>query len=150
MDQEPGIVQAAAAPVAVIRRSTTFEAWPRQWRTDLDAIWAAAKAGKITKPGRNVMIYRPRGAGNLDTECGVEVPAVFEGSGDVVCSATPSGRAAHAVHRGQFENVRATHAAVEDWCRANGHKLAGVVWEVYGHWNDDQSQLRTDVFHLLA
>ena len=27
--------------------------------------------------------------------------------------------------------------------------LAGPNWEVYGHWHDDPSQLRTDVFYLL-
>ena len=43
------------------------------------------------------------------------------------------------------EANRAIHA----WCRANGRQTAGPSWEVYGHWNPDPAQLRTEVYHLL-
>ena len=35
------------------------------------------------------------------------------------------------------------------WCRANGHRMTGTCWEVYGDWFDDWAQVRTDVFYLL-
>jgi hypothetical protein len=38
--------------------------------------------------------------------------------------------------------------------QANDHTLAGPQWEIYGHWlpewNKDPSQIRTDVYYLLA
>jgi len=39
---------------------------------------------------------------------------------------------------------------VIEWCRSQGHRLSGTRWEVYGHWTDDPSKLRTDVYYLLA
>ena len=36
---------------------------------------------------------------------------------------------------------------------ARGYRLAGVNWEIYGHWleewNKDASKIRTDVFYLV-
>jgi hypothetical protein len=34
--------------------------------------------------------------------------------------------------------------------RAKGAELAGPTWEEYGDWNDDPSQLRTDVFVVVS
>jgi effector-binding domain-containing protein len=46
------------------------------------------------------------------------------------------------------------HNAIRRWCASNGHTLSGPNWEVYGHWQDawniHPSQLRTDVYYLLA
>jgi DNA gyrase inhibitor GyrI len=45
------------------------------------------------------------------------------------------------------------HVAVY-WCQANGHRLAGPSWEIYGHWlpewDANPSRIRTDLYHLLA
>jgi hypothetical protein len=35
------------------------------------------------------------------------------------------------------------------WCRTHGRRVAGPSWEIYGHWTEDESRLRTDVYHLL-
>ena len=55
---------------------------------------------------------------------------------------------------GPYSGLGAAHGAVRDWCRAGNHRLAGPSWEIYGHWqrewNDDPSQIRTDIFYLLA
>jgi hypothetical protein len=35
-------------------------------------------------------------------------------------------------------------------CKFDHHyTLAGPNWEIYGDWNDQPDQLRTDVFYLL-
>ena len=72
--------------------------------------------------------------------------------GRVVASALPAGRAATTVARGapSPEGIAAAHAAVVDWCDANGHARTGVRWEVYDHWRDDPDAFETAVFWLLA
>lgn len=41
------------------------------------------------------------------------------------------------------------YAALEQWCKDNGRRPAGVSWEVYGDWDDDPVRRRTDVYFLL-
>jgi effector-binding domain-containing protein len=67
----------------------------------------------------------------------------------VICSSTPAGLVATAVHLGPYNRLGEAHAAVHKWCADHGHVLAGPSWELYGHWTDDPAQLRTDVFWLL-
>lgn len=31
----------------------------------------------------------------------------------------------------------------------SGRRRTGTRWEVYGHWVEDETQVRTDVFYLL-
>jgi hypothetical protein len=40
-------------------------------------------------------------------------------------------------------------AALESWCRDNGRHPAGANWEVYGDWDEDPANVRTDVYMLL-
>jgi effector-binding domain-containing protein len=100
--------------------------------------------------GRNVMVY-------LDdaptVEVGVELDgALAEPSGRIVTSALPEGRAATTVARGapSPEGIAAAHAAVIEWCDANGHARTGVRWEVYDHWRDDPDSFETAVYWLLV
>ncbi|WP_395739374.1 hypothetical protein [Prosthecobacter sp.] len=44
-------------------------------------------------------------------------------------------------------------AVIRRFCADQGHRLTGVSWEIYGHWdeswNKDASKIRTDVFYQL-
>ena len=64
------------------------------------------------------------------------------------------GTVASVTHLGPYGGLGAAHQAIHDWCRANNHRTAGPSWEIYGHWKDewnaDPSQIRTDVFYLVA
>jgi effector-binding domain-containing protein len=70
-----------------------------------------------------------------------------------VASATPAGPAATVTHFGAYNRMGPAHAAILEWCKAKGHRLAGPSWEVYGHWqqewNDNPSLIQTDIFYLL-
>jgi effector-binding domain-containing protein len=87
--------------------------------------------------------------GEIDVECGVEISQPFQGDGRVFCSETPAGLVATTTHWGTYKNLHQAHAAIGSWCEKNGYLTALVNWEVYGHWVDDPSKLRTDVFYLL-
>ena len=74
--------------------------------------------------------------------------------GNTLIATTPAGTVAWTTHVGPYTSLGAAHDAVAQWCRANGHRLAGPNWEIYGHWqnewNNNPSRIRTDVFYLLA
>jgi effector-binding domain-containing protein len=85
----------------------------------------------------------------MNIEVGVEVFQPFAGNGRVVCSSIPAGVVATAAHFGPYHRLGEAHDAVLKWCAAQGHALAGLSWEVYGHWDEDPAKLRTDVYWLI-
>jgi effector-binding domain-containing protein len=132
-------------PVAVVRRQATPNALSTVVPEACGIVWNALKALQI-KAGRHVAIYWD---GQINLEVGVEVAESFSGSGPVVRSSTPAGRVLTTAHFGPYDRLAEAHEAIRNWSERHQHALAGPNWEIYGHWNDDPSQLRTDVFYLL-
>jgi effector-binding domain-containing protein len=91
----------------------------------------------------------PTEYGEVNIEIGIEIVREFEAICDVACSATSAGTEATLVQTGSDSALPASLRAVIEWSRKNGRRLAGVSWEVYGDWNDDPAQWRTEDFHLL-
>jgi effector-binding domain-containing protein len=148
MEQAVSIVTTSATPTAVVRETTTWERYPSLWGELLGEVWAFVRSADL-RAGRNVMLYEDDVP---NVEVGVEVDGAFAGGGRVVASALPAGRAATTVHRGEPspDGLAAAHAAVVDWCEANGQARTGVRWEVYDHWRDDPSTFETAVYWLLT
>ncbi len=107
------------------------------------------KAGHVRQNGQNVMVYRSREDGRVDIECGIEAAQRFEAVGGVRYSETPTGRAVTRAHIGPYEELGTSHRAVVEWSRANGYRLTGTRWEIYGDWHEDPRQPRTDIFYLV-
>jgi effector-binding domain-containing protein len=137
-------------PVAVIRRHARASELSRLVPECCGLVWNAVRAQQV-KAGRHVAIYWD---GSIRLEVGVELFGPFMERDDVVISSTPAGLTAWTTHFGPYGRLGAAHDAVRGWCTANGHRLAGPSWEIYGHWidawNADPSQIRTDVFHQIA
>ena len=139
-----------SVPLAVIRRQAMRADLPRVVPECCGRVWDVVRAQQ-TKAGRHVAIYWD---GSIRLEVGVELHGAFVDDGEVVRSATPAGAVASTTHLGPYGGLGAAHAAVRQWCAANGHTLAGPNWEVFGHWlrewDDDPSRIRTDVYYLLS
>jgi hypothetical protein len=131
MEQAVSIVTTSATPTAVVRETTTWERYPSLWGELLGEVWAFVRGADL-RAGRNVMLYEDDVP---NVEVGVEVDGAFA-PGDRG-EPSPGGLAA-------------AHAAVVDWCEANGHARTGVRWEVYDHWRDDPSTFETAVYWLLT
>ena len=117
----------------------------------LDQVYALAKAGAIHLDGKNVFLYRwvAERPDELDVDFGVGVIEPFTAVNGVQPTLLPAGEVATTTHWGSYANLRLAHNAVSEWCRANGRRQTGISWEVYGHWTNIESQLRTDIFYLL-
>jgi effector-binding domain-containing protein len=141
--------QADGIPLAVIRGQAKQSELSRVVPDWCGRVWSALRAQQL-RGGRNVAIYWDAA---IRLEVGVEMPGAFAEQGGVVRSATPAGMVASITHFGPYAGLGAANAAIRNWCRANGHALAGPSWEIYGHWKSewdaDPSQIQTDVFYLL-
>lgn len=137
-------------PIAVLRREVPASALSRVVPECCGLVWKALRA-QSAQAGRNVAVYWD---GAIRLEAGVEVMGPFTEQDGVVRSATPGGRVAVVTHLGPYGGLGQAHAAVRDWAKTNGHRLAGPNWEVYGHWQDawnaNPSLIRTEVCYQVA
>jgi hypothetical protein len=104
MHREIAIVEARPRPRAAVRVTTVLSKWPAQFRSALDKVYEAVKAGKVRQSGHNVMVYHPHGDGRVDIECGVETAAECEPISDIVYCETPSGLAVTTAHIGPMSS----------------------------------------------
>lgn len=143
--------EVAAAPRAVagVRAQVPRGRVAQEFGRHLDQVYAAERAGAVQLDGQNIFIYRAATADELAVAFCVGVMAPFAAVGAVEPLQTPHGVAAMTTHVGDYGRLGEAHAAVLAWCRANTRSLAGPSWEVYGHWNADPAQLRTEVYYLL-
>ncbi len=140
---------AGARALAGVRASVLRGQVGAQFGVHLDQVYAAQRAGAVQLDGQNVFVYRAGPGNDLLVEFCVGVKAPFAAIGSVVPIMTPSGMVATTTHWGDYGILGNAHAAVLAWCRAHDRVLAGPSWEVYGHWSDDPSKVRTDLFYLL-
>jgi effector-binding domain-containing protein len=147
MQYEVTVLDVVARPTAVVAATTSWPKFPTLWGQLLGEVWGCLREGGIFRGCRNIMLY-------LDDRPSVEVGVLLDQpcplTGRVVASALPAGTAAMTVHRGPFGEVGSAHDAVVRWCGANGRKLTGTRWEVYGPHNDDPAQQWTEVYWLLS
>jgi effector-binding domain-containing protein len=151
MDYQISIKESQPTYTAVIRSRVRPEELSKFVQAACGEVWSFARSAGLSKPGRHVALYLGDAQGSV--EVGVEVSERFTGNDRVQCSQLPAGRVATAVHLGPYGRLGAAHAAIREWCALHGHRLSGVLWEIYGHWqeswNADPSKIRTDVFYLL-
>jgi len=147
MPYDVKLVHVPATPLLVVRRSALQSQISKVVPDACGVVWDFIRRNDISPRGRNVAVYLNS---NIDMEVGVEVTANAVGDADVILSATPAGTVAMATYWGDYRGLHAAHQAIVQWCDANQHRRAGPSWEIYGHWSDDPSKVRTDVFYLLA
>jgi effector-binding domain-containing protein len=137
-------------PIAVMRRKASLPELPKVIPATCGQVWNAIKAQHITGAGRHIAVYLDD---EMNLEVGVELEGPIHAQDPLIASATPAGQVATTVHFGPYQRLPEAHRAIRQWCGNNGHALAGPNWELYGHWidawNNDPSQIRTDIYYLL-
>ncbi len=132
MTAEVTVMTVEPTPTAVVAAATTWAEFPATWGPMLDQVWSFLRGGApagLYQRGHNIMLYKDDVP---HVEVGVQVSGSFDPSGPVVPSALPGGLVATATHTGPVAKIGGTHQAVRDWSQANGYRLAGPHWEVYG------------------
>jgi effector-binding domain-containing protein len=145
----PVIVEMPPTILASVTGRVARAELPRRVPEMLGEVWAFLKTAPVKAAGHNVCIYRRPDATGIELEAGVQVSGEFESQPRVVCSRTPSGRAAHVVHLGPYHQLGRAHDALIAYCDAQGFPV-GAHWEVYGDWEEDPQKLRTDVYRAIG
>ena len=138
------------APTAVVAAATTWAEFPKMWGPMLDRVWSFLRGPApdgLYEQGHNVMLYTDDVP---NVEVGVHVSGSFGPAGHVVASALPGGLVATAIHTGPIAQIGDTHQAVREWSKANGYRLAGPHWEIYGDPHPSTGDFDVDVFWSLV
>jgi effector-binding domain-containing protein len=137
-------------PIAVVRRQATLAELKTVVPEACGTSWNLLKKVGL-KGGRNIAVYLDCNIqGGINIEVGQEVDAPFASTDELFCSATPAGEIITTAHVGTYSQLADAHQALRQWAADHQRSLAGPNWELYGHWTDDVTQLRTDVFYLLV
>ena len=80
--------------------------------------------------------------------CGIGVSRPLPGDGQVEASELPGGAAVTTMHRGRYEALGASWAALQRWVEDNGKVPTEAPWELY--WTDpgtvkDPAEWRTEI-----
>lgn len=146
------VVRLEPRPTAVVSVTTTWAEFPGLWVALLEEVYEFVRPRPDLATGiggelwQNVMLYKDD---RPQVEVGVLASGSFEPQGRVIASELPGGTVATALHRGDYARLGETHDAVRDHIAATGRAPAGPLWEIYGHWRADPSELETQVFWLL-
>jgi effector-binding domain-containing protein len=137
-------------PTAVVMAATTWAEFPKMWGPMLDKVWTFlrgnAPAG-LHKQGHNIMLYKDDVP---NVEVGVQVSRRFDPVGEVVPSSLPGGLVATATHTGPAGPIARTHDVIREWSQANGHRLAGPRWEIYGDPDPATGRFDVELFWSLV
>jgi effector-binding domain-containing protein len=139
--------------LAAVQRTAAPREVPNAFRPALDLVWTFLRKHQgLRTDGHNVFLYHhgARPDAGMPIDFGVEVTRRFEPEGEVRCIETPAGKAATVVHRGPYGGLPQAHAALHDWCGANGHTIGAFSLEIYGDWSDDPRQLETTIQYVLG
>ena len=151
MEYDIRLEQHSGQPLAVVRLRARLQELARVIPDACGKVWSVIKAQQVNGAGRHVAVYWDD---QINLDVGVELATPFEGSGEVVGSATPTGPVARTTHYGPYGKLNEAHETIRMWCGENQFKLAGPSWEVYGHWKDewkaDPTKICTEVFYLLS
>jgi effector-binding domain-containing protein len=140
----------APTPTAVVAAATTWAEFPKVWRPMLDKVWSFLRDDApegLYQQGHNMMLYKDDVP---NVEVGVQVRGSFAPAGFVVASALPGGLVATATHTGPVATIGDTHQAVSEWSTANGYRLAGPRWEIYGDPDPATGDFDVEVFWSLV
>jgi effector-binding domain-containing protein len=147
------VEEAAARPMAAVRRRVMVGEVGAAWRPALDKVWAFLRRHEgLRTDGHNIFLYHhpTRQGGPMEVDFGVEVSRAFEGEGEVAFIRTPAGHVASTVHVGSLEGLADAHRAIDFWRAAHGREPGGWSWEIYGDPGDDPDVLEVQVVYLLT
>jgi effector-binding domain-containing protein len=150
MTAEVTVKTVEPTPTAVVAAATTWAEFPQMWGPMLDTVWSFLRGDApdgLYDHGHNIMLYQDDVP---NVEVGVQVSGSFATAGEVVPSALPGGLAATATHTGPITKIGDTHQAVCEWSQANGYRLAGPRWEIYGDPDPSSGDFDVDVFWSLV
>jgi effector-binding domain-containing protein len=131
MIDTPQITQSTAQQTAVIHLTVPQSEIQNVMGPGIGEVMAAVAAQGLVPAGPWFTHHLRMDPDTFDFEVGVPVNSPVVAVGRVKPSQLPAARVARTVYHGPYEGLGAAWGEFEAWIRANGHKSAADLWEVY-------------------
>jgi effector-binding domain-containing protein len=133
---------------AVMRKRVPFASIPETQRQARATLSTAFESADVQPVGPWLTVWRTPQDGLIDYALGVFVPEGTREMDGIELFALPQGRAAHLRLHGPYEGLPDAWGRLFAGC--NGHRLAGLNWEIYSVPNGGQENIQTDLYAFLA
>jgi AraC family transcriptional regulator len=136
----------------VMRKKTSAEEIAKTLGETLPVVWTFAQQNGIALAGPPFTRYVEMGRGLWTIEAGLPIGAPHKGEGDILAVELPGGAAAVAIHKGPYDTLGQTHAAIERWLDENKLR-AGAPFEIYltdPGTTPNPAEWQTEVVYPLA
>jgi effector-binding domain-containing protein len=150
MPYQCDIVAVQPVLLAVTDAQTKQTEIPSRIPPMFDIAYAWLRASGLEQAGHNYVVYDQFGRDGMRMRVGFPVSKAFADTALVKCLQLAGGRTAHTSVVGPYSGISAAHMDLNAWCAQHKHALAGLSWEVYGDWVEDQSKLVTDIYFKLT
>ena len=131
MIDTPQITQTAAQLTAIIPLTIPREEIRNVMGSGIRELMATISAQGIAPAGPWFTHHLRMDPDIFDFEISVPVTAPVAPRGRVEAGQWPAMKVARAVYRGPYEGLGAAWGEFDAWVKANGHKPAADLWEVY-------------------
>ena len=138
-----------AQPILGVRASATMDKVGEVMGPLFGELYGYILQSGQTPSGMPFAIYHSMDGNSVDLECGMPVATPMEGAGRIEAGELPGGTVVTVVHRGPYDTLPQTWAALVEWMGAKELQPAGAPWEVYltdPVTEPDQSKWRTEIF----
>lgn len=149
MSSEFDIVEVQPVTLAVTEAFVAMAEIPQRIPGMFDLVYGWLPASGLERTGNDYAVYDRFTQDEMRLRAGFQVSERFSDSEKVQCTELPGGRAAHVTHRGSYGGLADANTRLYEWCVEQSLDMAGICWERYGEWSEDESKLVTDIYILL-
>ena len=138
-----------AQPILGVRASATMDKVGEVMGPLFGELYGYIQQSGQGPSGMPFAIYHSMDGNSVDLECGMPVATPMEGAGRIKAGELPGGTVVTVTHRGPYDTLPQTWAALTAWMESEGLAAAGAPWESYvtdPGAEPDQSRWRTDIF----
>jgi AraC-like DNA-binding protein/effector-binding domain-containing protein len=142
-----------AQPLLLIRRRIVRTELPAMLAECFGKLYAHGQRAGLPIAGFPLARYVTTGAGLWTVEAAMPLAASAPGEGEMEPGTLPAGPVALGIHTGSYDDLPATHAAIERWIDERGLRAAGAPWEWYvtdPAQHPNPADWRTEVYWPLA
>ena len=109
-------------------------------------MWEKVKADNLKHKGINVWVYEPEGKMFTGVEI-EDIPLNYTGLELKEISLT---KYAYYKHIGPYNKLAEAYTRLREQINQKGLKTCFPALEIYGHWNEDESKLETEILMSLS
>src|SRR3569833_1279439 len=107
----------------------------------MNKMWETVRANNLKNKGMNVWVY----GANEEVFAGVELDTVPQTDTGMQVKQINMNRYAYYKHLGPYSGLAQAYTKMRAYLAENNLKAVSPGLEIYGHWNQDESKLETEI-----